>query len=163
MSNMRIGTGFDAHRFGSAEVEEIRIGGVNVPYHKEVLAHSDGDVLLHALCDAMLGALALGDIGHHFPDTDLAFKGADSRGLLRATSKKIEAQGYKLANADMTLIAQTPRVANYIEEMRMVISEDLGVNIDQISVKATTTERMGYVGREEGIAAQASVLLESNS
>ncbi|MFT7687853.1 MAG: 2-C-methyl-D-erythritol 2,4-cyclodiphosphate synthase, partial [Candidatus Azotimanducaceae bacterium] len=143
MSKMRIGTGFDAHRFGTVSVKEIKIGGVNVPYHKEVLAHSDGDVLLHALCDALLGALALGDIGHHFPDTNIEFKGVDSRHLLRATVKKVVDQGYKLANVDMTLIAEAPRVANYIDKMRMLISEDLGVNMDQVSVKATTTERMG--------------------
>jgi 2-C-methyl-D-erythritol 2,4-cyclodiphosphate synthase len=162
MSRMRIGTGFDAHRFGPRDVSTIKIGGVSVPYHKEVLAHSDGDVLLHALCDALLGALALGDIGHHFPDTDVRFKGLDSRQLLRATADKLATQDYKIANIDLTLIAQAPRVANYIEEMRRVMAEVLDVKLAQVSVKATTTEKMGFVGREEGIAAQASVLLESS-
>jgi len=162
MSRMRIGTGFDAHRFGAGIVSAIKIGGVSVPYHKEVLAHSDGDVLLHALCDALLGALALGDIGHHFPDTDDKFKGVDSRQLLRVTADKLVTLDYKIANIDLTLIAQAPRVADYIGEIRAVIAEDLGIKLEQVSVKATTTERMGFVGREEGIAAQASVLLESS-
>jgi 2-C-methyl-D-erythritol 2,4-cyclodiphosphate synthase len=159
---MRIGTGFDAHRFGAGIVSAIKIGGVSVTYHKEVLAHSDGDVLLHALCDALLGALALGDIGHHFPDTDDKFKGVDSRQLLRVTADKLVTLDYKIANIDLTLIAQAPRVADYIGEIRAVIAEDLGIKLEQVSVKATTTERMGFVGREEGIAAQASVLLESS-
>ena len=156
---MRIGIGFDAHKFGDGEVTFITVGGVAVPYHREVLAHSDGDVVLHALCDAMLGALALGDIGHHFPDTDKKYLDADSRDLLRATNQLILGRQYKVLNADITLIAEAPRVAKYIELMRSNIAEDLSIDIGQVSVKATTTEKMGFVGRQEGFAAQAVVLL----
>jgi 2-C-methyl-D-erythritol 2,4-cyclodiphosphate synthase len=156
---MRIGTGFDAHKFGDMKVTSITVGGVAVPYHREVLAHSDGDVILHALCDAMLGALALGDIGHHFPDTDKQYLDADSRELLRATNQLILGKQYKVLNADITLIAEAPRVAKYIEAMRANIAQDLAIEIGQVSVKATTTEKMGFVGREEGFAAQAVVLL----
>ena len=163
MSVFRIGTGYDVHRFGEEQVETIRLGGVDVPYEKEILAHSDGDVILHALCDALLGALALGDIGHHFPDNDESFKGADSRHLLRAVYKMVTDLNYKLVNLDLTLIAEKPRVANYIEPMRQAIAEDLSAEMNQVSVKATTTEKLGFTGREEGIAAQASVLLESTS
>lgn len=158
---MRVGTGYDVHKFGAGEVEHIRLGGIDVPYHKEILAHSDGDVVLHALCDAMLGALALGDIGHHFPDNDEAYAGADSRELLKSVAGLIAEQGYRLGNADITLIAQAPRVANYIQPMREAIAADLGVDISQISVKATTTEKLGFIGREEGLAAEAVVLLEA--
>jgi 2-C-methyl-D-erythritol 2,4-cyclodiphosphate synthase len=156
---MRIGSGFDAHRFGDSAVTKICIGGVNVPYHRQVLAHSDGDVLLHALCDALLGALALGDIGKHFPDTDLDYKNADSRDLLRATYAKITQRNYRLLNADLTLIAEAPKVAHYVDQMRANIAADLAVDIDAVSVKATTTEMMGFIGRQEGLAAQATVLL----
>ena len=159
IKNLRIGSGFDAHRFGDLPVESIRIGGVAVPYHREILAHSDGDVVLHALCDAMLGALALGDIGKHFPDTDLRYRDVNSRDLLRDTYKKMTSRDYHLVNADITLIAEAPRVAQFVEEMRGNIAEDLGVVMDVISIKATTTEKMGFVGREEGLAAQAVVLL----
>lgn len=157
---MRIGTGFDVHKFGDGAVESIRLGGVDVPYHREIIAHSDGDVVLHALCDAMLGALALGDIGHHFPDTDAAFANADSRHLMRQVSQLVADQGYKIGNADITVIAQAPRVAGYILQMRESIAADLGTSIQQISVKATTTEKLGFIGRAEGIAAEAVVLLE---
>lgn len=158
---MRIGTGFDVHRFGETEVSHIRIGGVDVPFDREVLAHSDGDVVLHALCDAILGALALGDIGQHFPDTDDAFADVDSRGLLRHVAGLMKAKGYRLGNADVTLIAQAPKVAAYVVQMRETIATDLNVEIGQVSVKATTTEKLGFVGRKEGIAAEAVVLLEN--
>lgn len=157
---MRIGTGFDVHKFGDAAVTSIRLGGVDVPYQREILAHSDGDVVLHAVCDAMLGALALGDIGHHFPDTDAAFANVDSRHLLRHVAQLVADQGYKIGNADITLIAQAPRVAAYILPMRESIAADTGISIQQISVKATTTEKLGFIGRAEGIAAEAVVLLE---
>ena len=156
---MRIGSGFDAHRFGEAQVESIKLGGVSVPFDRVIVAHSDGDVILHALCDALLGALALGDIGKHFPDTDPAFKNADSLRLLTASYQKLLSLGYELVNADLTLIAQAPRVANYIEAMQETIAATLQISTDCISVKATTTEKMGYIGREEGLAAQAIVLV----
>ncbi|MBV1877740.1 MAG: 2-C-methyl-D-erythritol 2,4-cyclodiphosphate synthase [Pseudomonadales bacterium] len=156
---MRIGSGFDAHRYGDVSAGYIVIGGVQVPYHRQVLAHSDGDVLLHALCDALLGALALGDIGKHFPDTDGEYKNANSRDLLRATYVKLAAQNYFLINADLTLIAEAPKISRYVDMMRQNISADLCVDLDAISVKATTTEKLGFIGREEGLAAQATVLL----
>ena len=154
---MRIGQGFDVHKFG--EGDEIIVGGVRIPHSHGLIAHSDGDVLLHALCDALLGALALGDIGHHFPDTDDDWEGADSRVLLKHVYAIIKEQGYQLANADMTLIAQRPKFAPYIDQMRATIAEDLEVKTSVISVKATTTEKLGFTGRQEGIAAQAIVLL----
>lgn len=157
---MRIGTGFDVHKFGNEQVESIRIGGVDVPHSASILAHSDGDVVLHALCDAMLGALALGDIGHHFPDTDPALENIDSRHLLREVTGLIKEKGYGIGNVDVTLIAQEPRVAAYIDQMRQTIAEDTGTSLGQISVKATTTEKLGFIGRQEGIAAEAVVLLE---
>lgn len=158
---MRIGTGFDVHKFSTEPVESIRIGGVDVPHCVAVLAHSDGDVVLHALCDAMLGALALGDIGHHFPDTDPDFENVDSRHLLQRVVELIGHEGYGIGNIDITLIAQAPRVAAYIDQMRETIAADTGVAIGRISVKATTTERLGFIGREEGLAAEAVVLLEA--
>lgn len=154
---MRIGHGFDVHRFGPGD--HLMIGGVKLPFEYGFVAHSDGDVLLHAICDALLGACALGDIGYHFPDTDAAFKGADSRNLLRQVSTLIEQAGWQLANLDATLMAQAPKMAPYIGDMRRVIAEDLGARLDQVSVKATTTERLGFTGRGEGIAAEAVVLL----
>ncbi len=159
---MRIGTGFDAHRFGDPESgQQIMLGGVAVPWHRTVIAHSDGDVLLHALCDAILGAMALGDIGQHFPDTDPDYSGADSRQLLRACVAKVGQLGMSVVNADMTLIAERPKVAAYVKEMAKTIALDLGVAVDRVSVKATTTEKMGFIGREEGLAAQAVVLLDA--
>jgi len=166
---LRIGSGFDAHRFdetligaASANPEiSIKLGGVSVPSKKKVLAHSDGDVILHALCDAILGALALGDIGRHFPDTDLAFKDADSRTLLRACVDMMKQQQMVTVNVDITLIAEAPRVAKYVDEMSATIASDLGVDSGRVNVKATTTEKMGFVGREEGLAAQAVILMES--
>lgn len=157
---MRIGTGFDVHKFGDGTVQSIRLGGVDVPYHREILAHSDGDVILHALCDAMLGALALGDIGHHFPDTDASFANVDSRDLMRHVSQLVADRGYRIGNADITVIAQAPRVADDILQMRETIAADTNSSIQQISVKATTTEKLGFIGRAEGIAAEAVVLLE---
>lgn len=158
---MRIGQGFDVHKFG--EGDEIIVGGVRIPHSHGLIAHSDGDVLLHALSDALLGALALGDIGHHFPDTDDNWEGADSRVLLKHVYAIIQEQGYRLANADMTLIAQRPKFAPHIDQMRSCIAKDLEVAVGVISVKATTTEKLGFTGRQEGIAAQAIVLLQSSN
>jgi 2-C-methyl-D-erythritol 2,4-cyclodiphosphate synthase len=154
---MRIGQGFDAHRFGPGT--KIIIGGVVIPHEKSLVAHSDGDVLLHAIADALLGALALGDIGKHFPDTDPQYRNANSRTLLQLITAKVRAAGWQVENCDSTVIAQRPRLAPHIDNMRANIAEDLGVAAEQVSVKATTTEKMGFVGREEGIAAQAVVLL----
>ena len=154
---MRIGHGYDVHRFGPGNY--VVLGGVNIPFERALEAHSDGDVLIHALCDALLGAAGLGDIGAHFPDTDPAFKNADSLRLLTASYQKLLSLGYELVNADLTLIAQAPRVANYIEAMQETIAATLQISTDCISVKATTTEKMGYIGREEGLAAQAIVLV----
>lgn len=156
---MRIGHGFDVHAF--AEGDHVILGGVRIPHHRGLKAHSDGDVVLHALCDALLGAAALGDIGRHFPDSDPAYAGADSRRLLRRVMELLEAQGWCVANADCTVIAQAPRLAPHVETMRANIAADLGVGTDRVNVKATTTERLGYVGRAEGIAAHAVVLLEA--
>lgn len=156
--SMRIGNGYDVHAFG--EGDKIVIGGVVIPHHHGLVAHSDGDVLLHALCDALLGAAALGDIGKHFPDTDMQYRNADSRSLLRMVYAKVNQQGWKLVNADMTIVAQAPRMANYIPRMQETIAADLQSKINQINVKATTTERLGFTGREEGIACYAVVLLE---
>ena len=154
---MRIGQGFDAHRFG--EGNAIVIGGVSIPHDKGLVAHSDGDVRLHALCDALLGAAALGDIGQHFPDTDPEFKGVDSRLLLRQVVKLLCSKGFSIANVDMTIIAQKPKMAPHIPLMKDTIAADCGIGTDQVNVKATTTERMGFAGREEGIASMAIVLL----
>ncbi|WP_020210929.1 2-C-methyl-D-erythritol 2,4-cyclodiphosphate synthase [Gilvimarinus chinensis] len=154
---MRIGQGFDVHKFGPGE--KIVIGGVVIPYSQGLVAHSDGDVLLHALCDALLGACGLGDIGKHFPDTDPQYKGANSRELLRLVYQKIRAAGWQLGNTDMTIIAQAPKMAPHIEAMREAIANDLNSAISQVNVKATTTEKLGFTGRGEGIAAEAVVLL----
>ncbi|MDH5180297.1 MAG: 2-C-methyl-D-erythritol 2,4-cyclodiphosphate synthase [Gammaproteobacteria bacterium] len=158
MSSLRIGQGFDAHRFSSGT--RLVIGGVKIPYEFGLEAHSDGDVLIHALCDAMLGALALGDIGRHFPDTSKEYKGIDSRILLRRVMALVSARNYKLINADMTIIAQAPKMKPYLLQMRENLAEDLLSDMDKISIKATTTEQMGFTGRGEGIAVQAVVLLE---
>lgn len=155
---MRIGHGFDVHKFGGEG--PIIIGGVSIDYDHGLIAHSDGDVLLHALCDAMLGAAALGDIGKHFPDTDDAYSGADSRVLLRHVVHVINKKGYTLGNADMTIVAQAPKMAPHIQSMRELIAKDCHCELDAINVKATTTEKLGYTGRKEGIAAHAVVLLE---
>ncbi|NIR60523.1 MAG: 2-C-methyl-D-erythritol 2,4-cyclodiphosphate synthase [Gammaproteobacteria bacterium] len=155
---MRIGQGFDAHRFDAGD--HIVLGGVRIPFERGVAAHSDGDVLLHALCDALLGAAALGDIGRHFPDEDAAHAGADSRGLLRGVASLVAEQGLHPVNVDATVIAQAPRLAPYLERMRGHIAEDLVLGTEAVSVKATTTEGMGFTGRGEGIAALAVVCLE---
>ncbi len=156
---MRIGHGYDVHRF--AEGDFITLGGVRIAHTSGLLAHSDGDVVLHALSDALLGAAALGDIGKHFPDTDPQFKGADSRVLLRYVLKQVQAKGWKVGNVDATIVAQVPKMAPHIESMRALIAEDLQVDIDQVNVKATTTEKLGFTGREEGIAVHAVALLIS--
>lgn len=156
---MRIGQGYDVHAFG--EGNKIVIGGVVIPHNRGLVAHSDGDVLLHALCDALLGACALGDIGQHFPDTDPQYRHVDSRALLRLVYAKVQAAGWELSNADMTVVAQAPRMARHIITMRENIAQDLRSQAGQVNVKATTSERLGFVGREEGIAAQAVVLLQS--
>ena len=154
---MRIGHGYDVHKFGGEG--PITIGGVSIDYEQGLLAHSDGDVLIHALCDALLGAAALGDIGKHFPDTDNAYAGADSRGLLRDVIARLHNLGYKLVNADMTIVAQAPKMAPHIATMQRLLAEDCAVDTDQINVKATTTEKLGFAGRKEGIAAHAVVLI----
>lgn len=156
--SMRIGHGYDVHAFG--EGDKIVIGGVVIPHRFGLVAHSDGDVLLHALCDALLGAAALGDIGKHFPDTDMQYRNADSRSLLRMVYAKINSLGWKVANADLTIVAQAPRMATYIPRMVETIASDLQTELDQINLKATTTEKLGFVGREEGIECYAVVLLE---
>ncbi|MGC7890520.1 MULTISPECIES: 2-C-methyl-D-erythritol 2,4-cyclodiphosphate synthase [Vibrio] len=154
---IRIGHGFDVHKFGGEG--PVIIGGIAVPYEQGLIAHSDGDVALHALSDALLGAIAAGDIGRHFPDTDDKWKGADSRELLKDVYRRVKAQGYRLGNADVTIIAQVPKMAPYIEAMCAAIAQDLETTLDNINVKATTTERLGFTGRKEGIACEAVVLL----
>jgi 2-C-methyl-D-erythritol 2,4-cyclodiphosphate synthase len=154
---MRIGQGFDAHRFG--EGDHIIVGGVRIPYERGIEAHSDGDVLLHAITDALLGAAGAGDIGRHFPDTDPAFKGADSRVLLRQAFATAHAKGWQVINIDATVIAQQPRLSPYIEAMQANIAVDLEIDAGCVNVKASTTERMGFTGRGEGIAAIAGILL----
>lgn len=155
---IRVGQGYDVHRFGEGDF--IILGGVKIDYEQGLEAHSDGDVVLHALCDALLGAAALGDIGKHFPDTDPNFKGADSRVLLRHVYGIVQQQGFRLVNADMTIIAQAPKMAPHIAAMCNHIATDLKVAVNQINVKATTTEKLGFEGRKEGIAVQAIVLVE---
>ena len=154
---MRIGHGFDVHKFGNEG--PIIIGGVKVPYEYGLLAHSDGDVVLHAVTDAILGAAAMGDIGKLFPDTDMAYKGADSRELLRIAYQKVLEKGWCVSNLDVTIMAQAPKMAPYIDAMRASIAQDLQCAIDDINVKATTTEKLGFVGRKEGIACAAVVVL----
>ena len=158
---MRIGHGFDVHKFGGEG--PITLGGVNIPYQYGLIAHSDGDVVLHAITDALIGALALGDIGKLFPDTDSKYKGIDSRILLKEVYSIIQAKGFVLANLDTTIIAQEPKMRPYVDQMRVNIAEDLNVHYDQISVKATTTEQLGFTGRKEGIACEAAVLLIKKS
>ena len=155
---MRIGMGYDVHRL--TEGRKLIMGGVEIPYEKGLLGHSDADVLLHAVMDALLGAAALGDIGRHFPDQDPVYEGADSMVLLRRVREIIEKAGYRTGNVDATIIAQRPKMAPYRETMRQNIAEALGVEVDRISVKATTEERLGFTGSGEGIAAQAVALLE---
>lgn len=156
---MRIGQGFDVHQL--VEGRKLIIGGVHIPYAKGLLGHSDADVLLHAICDALLGAAALGDIGKHFADTDAKYKDIDSRILLRDIAQKIKAAGYRIANVDATIIAQAPKMAPHIPQMAANIAADLDVALGAVNVKATTTEHLGYAGRGEGIGAQAIALLLS--
>lgn len=154
---MRIGQGYDVHKL--VEGRDLIICGVKIPYEKGLLGHSDADVALHALSDALLGAAAMGDIGRHFPDTDERYKGADSRVLLREVVKKLADAGFEVENADVTIVAQKPKMLPYIDQMRKNIAEDLGVELNCINVKATTTERLGFEGRGEGISAAAVVLI----
>ena len=157
---MRIGHGFDVHRFGESQADaEITIGGVKIASDRPLLAHSDGDVLIHALCDALLGAAAMGDIGEHFPDTDAQYKGADSRMLLRHVMTRLNEAGYQLINADITLVAQAPKMAPHKSQMRDNLAADIICELGQLNIKATTTEGLGYAGRKEGIACHAVVLL----
>ena len=155
---MRIGQGFDVHAFEAGD--HLRLGGVDVPHTQGLKAHSDGDVLLHALCDALLGAAGLGDIGRHFPDNDEAFRDIDSRDLLRRVMAQLDARGLGVVNADLTLVAQAPKLAPYVDAMRDTIAQDVRVDSSRINVKATTTEQLGFTGRKEGVAAFAVVLLD---
>jgi 2-C-methyl-D-erythritol 2,4-cyclodiphosphate synthase len=158
---MRIGHGYDVHRFGAGN--EIILGGVRIAHHRGLEAHSDGDVLVHAVCDALLGAIGEGDIGRHFPDTDAANANIDSRLLLRRVMELVTGAGWRLGNLDATLVAQAPRMSGYIAAMRENLAADLGARVNQVNVKATTTEKLGFTGREEGIAAHAVVLLQAAS
>ncbi len=158
---IRIGQGFDVHKFGGPG--PITLGGVKIPYEQGLIAHSDGDVALHALCDALLGAVAEGDIGRHFPDTDEKWKGADSRALLRHVYQIVKDKGYELGNLDITVIAQAPKIAPYIDAIRLQIATDLKTDIGNVNVKATTTEKLGFTGRKEGIACEAVVIIQKGS
>ncbi|KFZ38237.1 2-C-methyl-D-erythritol 2,4-cyclodiphosphate synthase [Shewanella mangrovi] len=155
---IRIGHGFDVHKFGGNK--PLMLGGVEVPYECGLIAHSDGDVVLHAISDAILGAVALGDIGKHFPDTDEEFAGADSRVLLRHCLSLAQNKGFEVGNLDVTVIAQAPKMLPHIEAIRAVLAQDLQVEIDAVNVKATTTEKLGFTGRKEGIAVEAVVLMQ---
>jgi 2-C-methyl-D-erythritol 2,4-cyclodiphosphate synthase len=157
---MRIGHGYDVHRFGPGD--KLILGGVSIPYQHSFVAHSDGDVLIHALIDALLGAAALGDIGQHFPDTDAKWQGANSRQLLAAVVAMIGSKGYILGNADITIVAQQPKMLPHLDKMRLNLAADISCNIDQINIKATTTEELGFAGRKEGIACHAVALLVSS-
>ena len=157
----RIGSGVDFHQM--VEGRDLWIGGVKIPHHKGSLGHSDADVLLHAICDAMLGALCLGDIGYHFPDTDNTFKNIDSKILLQKTQDLIASKNYRVVNIDSTLCLEAPKIAPYISQMQKAIADILQLDISDVSVKATTTEKMGFVGREEGLVAYATVLLKQKS
>ena len=162
MTGFRIGHGYDAHRLEAGE--GVTLGGVNIPCEYRLIAHSDGDVLIHALCDALLGACALGDIGKFFPDTDAKYRGIDSRELLREVVRRVgEEAGYVVVNADLTLIAQVPKVAPHVELMRTRLAADLGVLPAAVNVKATTNEGMGHIGRKEGIAGHAVVLVQARA
>lgn len=155
---MRIGEGYDAHRFESGR--RLVLGGVVIPHDRGLAAHSDGDAVIHALCDALLGAAALGDIGAHFPDSDASFRNIDSRVLLRSVAELLLQKGYKISNVDVTVLAQAPKLAPHIPAMRANLAADLKIPVDTVSIKATTTEKMGFIGREEGIAAHAVALIE---
>ncbi|OLY91457.1 2-C-methyl-D-erythritol 2,4-cyclodiphosphate synthase [Cnuella takakiae] len=156
---IRIGMGVDVHQLG--EGRDLMLGGVHVPHDKGAIGHSDADVLLHAICDALLGALALGDIGVHFPDTSAEFKGIDSKILLRRTYELVQKEGYRIVNIDSTLLLEAPKIKPFVPQMQQTIAEILGLTIRDVSIKATTNEQMGYVGRKEGVVAYATVLLES--
>lgn len=153
----RIGHGYDVHRFG--EGDHIILGGVTIPHHHGFIAHSDGDVLIHALCDALLGAIAAGDIGRHFPDTDAAYENIDSRELLKQVMSMVRDRHYRIANIDTTIVAQSPKLSPYIRPMQQQLATLLGVDTSQVNVKATTTEQLGFTGREEGIAVHAVVII----
>ncbi|RIY34179.1 2-C-methyl-D-erythritol 2,4-cyclodiphosphate synthase [Psittacicella hinzii] len=159
----RIGHGFDVHAFDTNSNGPIKMGGVSIPHQHDFLAHSDGDVLLHAICDALLGALALGDIGKHFPDTSMDYHKIDSKILLKKTYDLIKDKGYKLVNLDSTIIAQAPKFLPYIEQMRLSIAKVLETEVENVSVKATTSEKLGFTGRKEGIAVEAVVLIQKES
>ena len=155
---MRIGHGYDVHRFGPGD--KLMLGCVEIPFEQSFVAHSDGDVLIHALIDSLLGAAALGDIGQHFPDTDSRWRGADSRGLLRSVVQMITDSGYRLGNADITIVAEKPKMLPHLDKMRLNLSADISCSVSQINIKATTTETLGFTGRKEGIACHAVVLIE---
>jgi 2-C-methyl-D-erythritol 2,4-cyclodiphosphate synthase len=156
-TDLRIGQGYDVHAFGDGD--HVTLGGVRIPHSRGVLAHSDGDVAIHALCDALLGALALGDIGQHFPPSDARWKDADSRVFLRHCTQLLAERGWRLGNADITVVCESPKVAPHAAAMRTLLAQDLGVAVDQVSIKATTSETLGFTGRREGLAAMAVVLL----
>jgi 2-C-methyl-D-erythritol 2,4-cyclodiphosphate synthase len=160
-TGLRIGQGFDVHAFASGD--HVTLGGERLPHSHGVLAHSDGDVLLHAICDALLGAAALGDIGMHFPDSDPQWRGADSRAFLRHVRLLLQDRGYRVVNVDATVIAERPRLGRYRDAMRANIGSDLGLDPARVNVKATTTEKLGYIGRGEGLACQAVVLIEQTT
>lgn len=155
---MRIGQGYDAHRFVAGK--PLLLGGVEIPHEEGLLAHSDGDVVIHALCDALLGAAGLGDIGRHFPDSESAYAGIDSRLLLRRVAEQLRGRGWCIVNVDLTAVAQRPRLAPHIDTMRGNLAADLAIDAERVNIKATTTEGMGFTGRGEGIAAYAVALIE---
>ena len=155
---MRIGQGYDAHRFTNGD--RVVLGGVEIPFDHGLAAHSDGDVLLHAICDALLGAAALGDIGKHFPDSDPDLKGVSSRDLLRRVGQLLQQSGYVICNIDATLIAERPKISPHVQTMRAYVAADTGVSIDAVNIKGTTTEKMGFTGRGEGIAASAVCMID---
>ncbi len=157
---MRIGHGFDVHAFGGEG--PVVLGGVSIDFDQGLVAHSDGDVVVHALCDALLGAAAMGDIGRLFPDDDSRYAGIDSRRLLREVIQRVSDAGYRVINADLTIIAQKPRLAAHVEDMRVNLASDMGIDVNAVNLKATTTERLGYIGRGEGVATHAVVLLEND-
>ncbi|WP_129778720.1 2-C-methyl-D-erythritol 2,4-cyclodiphosphate synthase [Peristeroidobacter soli] len=157
-SQLRIGQGYDVHAFTAGD--HVTLGGVKIPHTHGILAHSDGDVLLHALCDALLGAAGLGDIGMHFPDTEARWKGADSRAFVRHVRDLLKVSDFVVVNVDTTVICETPRLGKYREAMRANIAADLGINITRVNIKATTSEKMGFIGRAEGLACQAIALIE---
>lgn len=158
MPTIRIGHGYDVHAFEAGE--HIILAGIKIPHHSQFKAHSDGDVLLHAVCDALLGALALGDIGSHFPDTDMAYKGANSRDLLKQVYSLVKQAGFEASNIDVTIIAQSPKMQPHIANMRSNLASDLNLHVDQVNIKATTTEKLGFTGKEQGIAVHSVCLVQ---